>query len=339
MNTDIEKGENENKNKDLQKDDAQYPSDENYLKKDPADLEDPSEDSPLKGSTTEGRENDSSAPAGEKTGAKEGAKGLREWFSKSRVKWWIAVLVAIVLLTVVLVGTLLAVEDNDYDVPDNSIRLVKLWPRPNKPRNVINFVHGTLPIEGRVWPELTSQLDDLLARYQPSNIRSKKVVECFGNSPLLQGDKVCKFDIKPLMLECSKAMNYGYDTGKPCVFLEFNNISEWIPEPYSSRELENYVELADRSITNMVYLDCQGDTLIDQENMGRIQYTPDRGFPVKYFPFRYQREYMSPLIAIRFTKPAIGVAISVTCKFWAKNLNHTDEAVPSGQISFNLLVD
>lgn len=142
------------------------------------------------------------------------------------------------------------------------------------------------------------------------------------------------------MRECSKSMNYGYDEGKPCVFLEFNNITDWIPEPYTSRELETYVEVSDRSaVNNMVYLDCQGDSIVDQENMGRIQYTPDRGFPTKYFPYKRQREYMSPIVGIRFTKPAIGVAISVTCKFWAKNLNHTDEAIPSGQISFNLLVD
>ncbi|PRD23643.1 UNVERIFIED_CONTAM: nrv2 [Trichonephila clavipes] len=339
MNTDIEKGQKDNPEKDSKNDD-QPSADDSDVKKDP-DAEEPAEDSPLKGkeANMEGQ-NDANLPPGEKSGAKEGAKGLREWLSKSRVKWWIAILVAIVLLTVVLVGTLLAVEDDDYDIPDTNIRLVKLWPRPNKPRNVINFVHGTLPIEGRVWPDLTKQLDVLLSRYTPSTNRSKNVVECFGGSQTMEENKVCKFDIRPLMLECSKSMNYGYDQGKPCVFLEFNNISDWVPEPYTARELENYVELSDRSsVTNMVYLDCQGDSLVDQENMGRIQYTPDRGFPTKFFPYRGQPEYMSPLVGIRFTKPAIGVAISVTCKLWAKNVNHTDEAVPSGQISFNLLVD
>lgn len=218
--------------------------------------------------------------------------------------------------------------------------LLQLWPRPNKPRNVIYFVHGTLPVEGRVWPDLTKQLDELLSRYNPSANRSKKVIECFGNSPPpIQEDKVCKFDIRPLMLECSKTMNYGYDKGKPCVFLEFNNITGWVPDTYTARELENYVDVADRTVSNTVYLDCKGDTLLDQENMGRIQYTPDRGFPTKYFPYRGKPEYMSPLVGIRFTNPAIGVAISVTCKLWARNINHTDEAVPSGQISFNLLVD
>ncbi|CAL1289909.1 unnamed protein product [Larinioides sclopetarius] len=334
MNTDIEKGQKDNPDKDPKKDDK---TDETDLKKDP-DAEEPAEDSPLKGKEAN-MENDANLPPGEKSGAKEGAKGLKEWFSKSRVKWWIAILVAIVLLTVVLVGTLLAVEDDDYDISDNSIRLVKLWPRPNKPRNVINFVHGSLPVEGRVWPELTKQLDELLSRYSSTADRSRNVVECFGGVQI-EDNKVCKFDIRPLMLECSKSMNYGYDQGKPCIFLEFNNITDWVPEPYTARELENYVKLSDRSgVANMVYLDCQGDSLVDQENMGRIQYTPDRGFSTKYFPYRGHPDYMSPIVGIRFTNPAVGVAISVTCKLWAKNINHTDEAVPSGQISFNLLVD
>ncbi|GIY43200.1 hypothetical protein CDAR_321231 [Caerostris darwini] len=175
MNTDIEKGQKENYEKEPPKDEK---ADDTDLKKDP-DAEEPAEDSPLKGKEAS-MENDATAPSGEK--AKEGAKGLREWLSKSRVKWWIAILVAIVLLTVVLVGTLLAVEDDDYDIPDNSIRLVKLWPRPNKPRNIINFVHGSLPIEGRVWPDLTKQLDELLIRYQPSANRSRNVVDCSAES-------------------------------------------------------------------------------------------------------------------------------------------------------------
>lgn len=191
-----------------------------------------------------------------------------------------------------------------------------------------------------MWPDLTKQLDALLSHYQPSTNRSKKVVECFGNNPPpIHEGKICRFDIRPLMRECSKSMNYGYDEGKPCVFLEFNNITNWVPETYTARELENYIDVSDRTVSNMVYLDCQGDSLVDQENMGRIQYTPDRGFPTKYFPYRGQSQYMAPLVGIRFTKPAIGVAISVTCKLWAKNINHTDEAIPSGQISFNLLVD
>lgn len=123
MSTDIEKGQTNDYNKDDPKKDV---SDDPDLKKDPpAADEEPAEDAPLKGKEA-GMENDSGAPPSEKAGAKEGAKGLGEWLSKSRVKWWIAILVAIVLLTVVLVGTLLAVEDDDYDVPDNSIRLVKV---------------------------------------------------------------------------------------------------------------------------------------------------------------------------------------------------------------------
>lgn len=127
MNSEIDKKNKGDKKIIDSEKDGQYPLDDIDLKKD-TDKEDSAEDSPLKGEkgTTDSKENDAAGPGGEKSGAKEGAKGLRDWLSKSRVKWWIAVLVAIVLLTVVLVGTLLAVEDDDYDFPDTSIRLVKV---------------------------------------------------------------------------------------------------------------------------------------------------------------------------------------------------------------------
>ncbi|GIY43195.1 hypothetical protein CDAR_321201 [Caerostris darwini] len=116
----------------------------------------------------------------------------------------------------------------------------------------------------------------------------------------------------------------------------------WLgPRNVLPEELQKYVKLTDApsSATDMVYLDCQGDSLIDQENVGPIEYTPGHGFPTKYFPYRRHPEYMSPLVGIRFTKPAISVVITVTCKLWAKNIQHTDSAVPNGKITFNLFVD
>ncbi|GIY43193.1 hypothetical protein CDAR_321181 [Caerostris darwini] len=127
----------------------------------------------------------------------------------------------------------------------------------------------------------------------------------------------------------------------PCVFLEFNNITGWVPEPYSPEELQKYVKVTDdpSSFADLVYLDCQGDSFADQENVGPIEYIPNKGFPTRYFPYRGHPDYMSPLVAIRFRRPHIGVAITVTCKLWAKNIQHTKGAIPNGQITFNLLVD
>ncbi|GIY43196.1 hypothetical protein CDAR_321211 [Caerostris darwini] len=285
------------------------------------------EDVPLKGNVTN-MEIDSTALSGENSSSAN--KGARQWLTGPRRKWLIAILVAIILLTVIVVSTLLALK-GDYD----STRLVKIWPRPDKAQNLIYFMHGA---DGS-WRQLTKQLDEFFIPYQSYAYRSEDVIICGDKNQDM--NKVCYFDIQPFMQGCSHANNYGYDIGMPCVFLEFNNISGWVPEPYSPEELQKYVKLTDdpSSFTDLVYLDCQGDSFADQENVGPIEYTPVHGFPTKYFPYRGHPDYMSPLVGVRFTRPITGVAITVTCKLWAKNIQHTEGAVPNGQITFNLLVD
>ncbi|GIX88503.1 hypothetical protein CEXT_764811 [Caerostris extrusa] len=126
-------------------------------------------------------------------------KGFRKWLPDSKVKWGIVIFMAIVLCAVITVVTVLVLKV-DYD----SSRLVKIWPRPEMPEHIIRFEHGS---------DGSNHLEDM--------------------------NKVCYFDIQPFMRGCSHANNYGYDIGMPCVFLEFNNITGWVPEPYSPEELQN----------------------------------------------------------------------------------------------------
>lgn len=74
--------------------------------------------------------------------------------------------------------------------------------------------------------------------------------------------------------------------------------------------------------------------------MGQIQYTPTQGFVPYYFPYTGHRDYMPPFVGIRFNKPATGVVIGITCKLWAKNLQHEEvEGQPSAILPFNLLIE
>lgn len=66
--------------------------------------------------------------------------------------------------------------------------------------------------------------------------------------------------------ECSREMNYGYDKGVPCIFLQFSGDPSFHPEVSEGSDI--------------VSIECSGDTALDQENLGGIIYTPDAGFKV-----------------------------------------------------------
>lgn len=54
---------------------------------------------------------------------------------------------------------------------------------------------------------------------------------------------------------------------------------------------------------NTVWLSCEGENPADIENIGQIEYYPRQGFPGYYFPYENSEGYLSPLVAIHFTKP------------------------------------
>ena len=45
--------------------------------------------------------------------------------------------------------------------------------------------------------------------------------------------------------------------------------------------------------------------------MGPIQFWPENGFNIKYYPYIHQEGYRQPLVMIKFKKPKNGVLIQV----------------------------
>ena len=72
--------------------------------------------------------------------------------------------------------------------------------------------------------------------------------------------------------------------------------------------------------------------------MGDILYYPEQGFPFKYYPFRNQQGFRSPLVMLRFDNPNPGILLMMTCKAYAKNILH-NRVEEAGQISFEVMVD
>lgn len=53
----------------------------------------------------------------------------------------------------------------------------------------------------------------------------------------------------------------------------------------------------------MIWISCEGENPADIENLGPIQYIPQRGFPGYYYPFSNQKGYLAPVMAIKFERP------------------------------------
>lgn len=79
-------------------------------------------------------------------------------------------------------------------------------------------------------------------------------------------------------------------------------------------------------------------TATDKDNLGDVVYYPPNGFHFKYFPYRNQQGYRSPLVFVRFDNPNPAQLLMVTCKVFAKNIKH-NAMERSGQVHFELMID
>ncbi|CAM1324862.1 nrv2 (predicted) [Pycnogonum litorale] len=284
----------------------------------------PNEEVPLKDDADAGQMNHDEHAEGKGT---EG-KSWKEAFQSRRRMIIFIVIVLLALLIIVLVVLVLNSDSKpDMLTPkqDNRVSLLLYHPNGagdmplNLRKHVIHFSSGH---DGN-WMDYKKELDALLANYTAQN-------------PGLMAQFITT--------DCHEEKNYGYDAGKPCIFIQFNKIKNWSPVVYSRQEvnLKNSTLPAimkDKYWPNLVYLTCEGDTSADRENAGKIIYYPRSGFFVSSFPYADHQYYTAPMIAIQLPEPAKGVAIGITCKLWAKNVNHTSDEEPKGIIYFVLLIE
>ncbi|XP_054167730.1 sodium/potassium-transporting ATPase subunit beta-like [Oppia nitens] len=284
-------------------------------------------------------------------GGKQSTSALLD---QRKVKLILAILGAVLLVLLLLIVAILVIIYRDGWEEDKTYRFIRMIPKPNRPQNLLYFRHGQIPYEGRVWPDLVDQLDQFVHNYNPDiNMRTKNVTDCYGTDRSIgsgagaantvtdghhhQRTTACFFDLKTIAKECSRG-DFGYSMGTPCVFIQFNNISNWLPELYTDEDylLDEQLPATLRTLRpRMVFLECKGNSVVDNENMGPIEYTPTQGFATHYFPYTGHPHYMPPFVALRFKAPATSVAIGITCRLYAKNLGHNltdsdDSVVDSG---------
>lgn len=69
-------------------------------------------------------------------------------------------------------------------------------------------------------------------------------------------------------------------------------------------DLQTVIRETKEEERNQVWVSCDGLTSADKELInGNIEYFPGRGLPEYFYPYRYQRGYLSPLIAVRLARP------------------------------------
>jgi len=185
-------------------------------------------------------------------------------------------------------------------------------------------------------------------------VRAKKFLEVYTREVNKTLDYT-KFDLDTVLAECGE--NYGYINGdapiKPCIFLKFNKIWGWNPKPITSEDFEenewpesfkNHFENGQID-QNQVFVDCQGRYPADQEALeAGMKYIPaSQGFPVKYFPYKGDKEnYHSPLVVVQFDTAAmenfVGQLIHVECRAYYKGVIHTTKT-KTGMVQFEVLLE
>lgn len=128
----------------------------------------------------------------------------------------------------------------------------------------------------------------------------------------MPGDgQVCKLDISKFDV-CTNAHAYGYNNSSPCIFLKLNRIYGWQPEYYNDPEdlpldmpdeLQADIRNLPPAHRNQIWVTCRGENGADREIIGDIEYYPTRGFPSYFYPYTNTKGYLSPLVAVKFTRP------------------------------------
>jgi len=243
-------------------------------------------------------------------------------------------------------------------------------PMPDPDKNADSTLIWYDKARKREYSFWTFQLEEYIEKVEAG--QGKLPICTLGSGATGDKDIVCRVDTKQLA-PCSIKTNFGYPDGQPCVLVKLNKIFGWTPQPYGYddrdtfshdrllRHLEEEKEEKDmpadlaqhimnetakagnndalrKDILSTVWISCEGETVLDRENMGEISYIPERGISGMYYPYQQQVGYQAPFMFIKFKNPKQGVVIHVTCRAFAKNVK-PDKFMRLGQTNFALLID
>ncbi|XP_045761610.1 sodium/potassium-transporting ATPase subunit beta-2-like [Maniola jurtina] len=192
----------------------------------------------------------------------------------------------------------------------------------------------------------TSKIDEFFAPYKKG---AENIMACSADAPVRE-NLFCDVDLRAFE-PCISENKYNYDTYRrtqPCVFLKLDKLLNWIPNPYNTTDdmpsempdgLQQHIDNVSGSTdANTVWVSCEGENPADVEFIGPIKYLPTRGFPTYFFPYKNQEGYLSPLVAVQFLRPTMGIVINIKCTAWAKNIDREGSG-RRGSVHFELMID
>ena len=269
----------------------------------------------------------------------------------------IALALFLLLIAGIIISLLMMNTSSDEWIEDPVPRMLRLVPTPTASYNMIKFRSGSLVNGGR-WDNQTQEIKNLYEKFDRENVFGKKNVTNCENRVTPPADEkyTCFYDTDEIRKACSVDDNFGYPEASPCIFIQFNHVHNFTPEVYTKQDLEQDTSLPESLRSKYQYkgpwVECRPNEIIDTENAGTIKVIPsDPELPRYSFPYKGHPDYMAPFVAIKLEKPNHNVAISITCRLWARNIifnstesgyNDTmvdDQFVPSAILPFTVLIE
>ncbi|XP_070539165.1 sodium/potassium-transporting ATPase subunit beta-1-like [Ptychodera flava] len=205
---------------------------------------------------------------------------------------------------------------------------------PIEPKQPIGLtVHPTPNAEGYIHfnpkheeshTEYIHHIDNLLNTYlEDGNEISPYDICPPGPCPDEEEGRLCRYPINKLGEHCSTP-GYGYQEGKPCIYVALDKIDGWKPETFTPENIPD--EIKDIYNPNFVPITCHAKTNEEEIDMGKVVYHPPQGLGVEYFPYTEDIQdidtpFQAPLVALQFPTLSENVPIKIMCKAWAANIN------------------
>ncbi|XP_069675809.1 sodium/potassium-transporting ATPase subunit beta-2-like [Periplaneta americana] len=136
----------------------------------------------------------------------------------------------------------------------------------------------------------------------------------------------------------------------PCVYFKLNKVYDWVPEYY--KDLGSLPDHMPKQLKDLisqtlsgnpkemakVWLSCTGRYEADETNLGEILYYPEQGFPGYFYPFRRQKGFLSPVVAVNFRNAKPDTEISVECRTWSPSMVQ-DRKEQLGVLNFKIKIE
>lgn len=183
--------------------------------------------------------------------------------------------------------------------------------------------------------------DNTVKTLAPYNRSDFEAEDCSDVSESRPNAKLpCAVDFANLTSECNEDNAFGMKEDTPCILLKLNKVYGWSPDMWEKDDLQDsgIPEDAKSAYTpDHVLVHCKGrkDDDVQKLKDTTIDYYPQQGWPVAFFPFKKQKGYLTPLLFAKFSNLPKGKTVKVECRAYAKNIKF-DRTEKQGGVEFEL---